>query len=263
VTGGLAKPPEAPELGERSWPWVLVAFVFVIISPLAAAMMRTARGGSFTTWLVVQILATGLAWLIPEARQVVAGRRRVSAEASEFEARVDTAVRMNDALDPVILLLGNLAAETDPVARSEYRAQAIPLVLATAADLIGPDRSRACWFRLDEGPPKRLVPTDHAGRAGSPSTTFEEGSLAGDAAIGMVLRDEDRLCEDIESEPPPGWDSSKVRDYRTFISVSVIASDIAFGMLTLDALAPGDLTRDDLRLLRLMAGALAAALATP
>jgi hypothetical protein len=31
-------------------------------------------------------------------------------------------------------------------------------------------------------------------------------------------------------------------------------------MLTLDALEPGDLTKDDMRLLRLMAGALAVAL---
>lgn len=76
----------------------------------------------------------------------------------------------------------------------------------------------------------------------------------------MVLRDEDRLCEDIETDPPPGWDRSKQRDYGTFISVSVIAGDTAYGMLTLDALEPGELTKEEMRLLRLMSGALAVAL---
>ena len=119
---------------------------------------------------------------------------------------------INDALDPILRLLGNLALEADVVTRNQLRAQAIPLVLKTAAEFIGPDRARACWFKLEAGPPARLVPTDFAGRAGSPTTTFVAGTPAGDAAIGMVLADEDRLCEDIVADPPPGWDSTKDRD---------------------------------------------------
>lgn len=77
----------------------------------------------------------------------------------------------------------------------------------------------------------------------------------------MVLDGENRLCVDIDDEPPPGWDATKQRDYKTFISVSVTTMDTAYGMLTLDALEPGTLTKDDLHTLRLMASALAAALA--
>ncbi|HET7326897.1 MAG TPA: GAF domain-containing protein [Nocardioidaceae bacterium] len=226
-------------------------------------MTRTTTGGKFATWFVIQILATGLAWLIPQIRQVAAERRQATAEVREFEARVQTVVAMNDALDPIIRLLGNLALEPRKVERDKFRAQAVPLVLTSAAQLIGPDRARACWFRLEPGPPTQLIPTDAVGRAGSPSTTFVEGTPSGDAAIGMVLNDEDRICEDILTEPPPGWDASKDRDYRTFVSVSVIAGDTAHGMLTLDALEPGELTKDDMRLLRLMAGALAIALSVP
>ena len=262
MTGGLPTPPDEPERG-RSWLWVVAGFVFVVVSAVAASLTRSAKDSAFTVWVVIQIVATGLAWLIPEVRQALTSRKQATAEQNEFEARVDTALRMNDALDPIMSLLGNLASERDQSVRNQFRAQAIPLVLKTAADLIGPDRSRANWFRLDEGPPKQLTPVEHAGRAGSPSTVFEEGTPAGDAAIGMVLQDEDRLCEDIAADPPPGWDATKARDYRTFISVSVIASDTAYGMLTLDAPEPGDLTRDDMRLLRFMAGALAIALASP
>jgi transcriptional regulator with GAF, ATPase, and Fis domain len=77
----------------------------------------------------------------------------------------------------------------------------------------------------------------------------------------MVLNGESLLCEDIDSNPPPGWDTTKQRDYKTFISVSVAAGDTAYGMLTLDALEAGALTNDDLHMLRVMASALAVALA--
>jgi hypothetical protein len=256
-------PPNEPPAGQQRplrWPWAVPAVVFVVLSPLAAAFTRDAGGARLVFWIVVQVVATGLAWLIPQLGQWRAEGRQKSAEEREFEARVQTFLRMNDALDPILRLLGDLAVEPRAAERDKLRAQAVTVVLMSATQLIGPERARACWFRLEEGPPKRLVPTDAFGRAGSASTTFEEGTRAGDAAIGMVLHDEDRICEDIDTDPPPGWDAEKERDYRTFVSVSVIAGDTAYGMLTLDALEPGDLTKDDMRLLRLMAGALAVAL---
>jgi hypothetical protein len=242
---------------------VVAALLFVVLSPVTAALARSASGSWFAFLVVAQAVATGVGFLIPQWRQIVASRSEATAEEREIEVRVETRVAMNDALDPILRLLGNLALEGDEVLRNQMRAQAIPLVLKTAAEFIGPDRSRACWFKLEPGPPRRLEPTDFAGRAGSPSTTFVAGTPAGDAAIGMVLADEDRLCEDIETVPPPGWDSTHDRDYRTFISVSVIAGDTAYGMLTLDALEPDTLDVEDMGLLRLMAGVLAVALAMP
>jgi hypothetical protein len=247
----------------RSWLWVAVALVFVVVSPVAAELARSSTGTRAVMFIVAQIVATGLAFLIPQVRQIAASRKEATAEEREIEARVETRVAMNDALDPILRLLGNLALEQDDVTRNQMRAQAIPLVLKTAAEFIGPDRSRACWFKLEPGPPTQLVPADFAGRAGSPSTTFVRGTAAGDAAIGMVLRDEDRLCEDVRTDPPPGWDPTHERDYLTFISVSVIAGDTAYGMLTLDAIEPGELTVEDKGLLRLMAGVLAVALSVP
>jgi hypothetical protein len=240
--------------------WMAAAFVFLLVSLVAAVATQFAHGRAQVGWAVVQVVAAALAWLIPQVRQVLSERGRASAEQREFEARVTMAVAMNDALDPVMTLLGKLAGETDRLEREKLRAQAVPLVLATASQLIGPERTRACWFELETGPPLRLVPVEAAGRAGSPTTVFEHGTPAGDAAIGMVLEDEDRICEDVAVDPPPGWDPARQRDYRTFVAVAVIAGDVAFGMLTLDAPEPGDLTREDMRLLRLMAGALAVAL---
>jgi len=247
----------------KAWVWVAAGSFFVLVSAATAILFREASGSARVVLIVVQVVATVLAFLIPQARQVVASRSGATAEEREIEARVETRVAMNDALDPILRLLGNLALETDEISRNQMRAQTIPLVLKTAAEFIGPDRSRACWFRLESGPPTKLIPEDFAGRAGSPSTTFVEGSPAGDAAISLALRDEDLLCADIVSDSPPGWDSTKERDYRSFVSVSVIAGDTAFGMLTLDAVEPDALDADDLGLLRLMAGVLAVAMAVP
>jgi hypothetical protein len=254
---------EHAERVDRPWVWVAVAAFFAVLAPLAAEGARRSTGTTTTVFIAASVVATGLAFLIPQARQILASRSEATAEEREVEARVETRVAINDALDPILRLLGNLALEREEVPRNQIRAQAIPLVLKTAAEFIGPERSRACWFRLEPGPPTSLVPTDFAGRAGSPSTTFEEGTTSGDAAIGMVLSDEDRICEDILVDPPPGWDSTKQRHYRTFISVSVIAGDTAYGMLTLDALEPGDLSTEDKGLLRLMGGILAVALSVP
>lgn len=253
---------EAETAGEpgRARFWVAVAAICVFLAPAAGIAASGASGGRALGLVVAQCVLTVCAFLIPQVRQLRAEQREVSAEAREVEARTDARVAINDALEPIVTLLGNLALEPSTSERELLKEKAVTLVLTTASTLIGPERSRACWFRLEGGPPTRLVPTEHVGRAGSATTEFVEGTPGGDAAIDMILADQDRLCEDIEESPPPGWDTGKVRDYRTFISVSVIAGDTAYGMLTLDALEPGDLTTEDMGLLRLMAGVLAAAL---
>ena len=139
----------------QPWLWVVAALVFVVLSAVTAAMARSASGTWLTVLVVVQIVETGLAFLIPQARQVIASRSEATAEERGIEARVETRVAIDDALDPILRLLGNLALEADVVTRNQMRAQAIPLVLKTAAEFIGPDRARACWFKLEAGPPAR------------------------------------------------------------------------------------------------------------
>lgn len=251
----------ATERREREWPWLVVAAVCVIGSPGAAYWAQESEGSRKWLFFTIQLVLTGLAFLIPQARQLHAKRGERTAEQRELQARADTRAAVNDALDPILRQLGDISAERSKPARERLIAQAIPFVLNAAASLIGSERSRACWYELTDESPPRLVPRLAAGRSGSPTTTFEPGTAAGDAAIGMVLSGESRLCRDIDTEPPPGWDSTKPRDYKTFISVTVAAGDLAFGMLTLDALEAGNLSTDDLHLLRLMGSALAAALA--
>lgn len=168
----------AAQQGPRTWLWVTVAFVFVVVSAVAAAITRGSTGWALTVWIVVQIGATGLAWLIPQLRQLLAEARQASAEEREFEARVETFVAMNDALDPIVRLLGNIALEQRKVERDQMRAQAVPLVPTTAAQLIGPDRARACWFRLEVGPPEEAHPGRGRRPGGSSVDHLHRGHLS-------------------------------------------------------------------------------------
>jgi hypothetical protein len=86
-----------------------------------------------------------------------------------------------------------------------------------------------------------------------------EGTEDGDAAIAMVESSGHRLCTNIAVDPPPGW-NDKERDYKTFISVAVVGGNTAYGMLTVDALNPGDLEQRDVDLLTVMAGLVATAM---
>jgi GAF domain-containing protein len=250
-----------PAMQPREGRWLALAAACVVASPAAAYAAQQSEGSRVWLFLAIQLLVTGLAFLIPQSRQIAAKRREKSAEQRELEARAETRAAVNDALDPILRQLGEISAERSKPARERLIAQAIPFVLYAASNLIGSERSRACWFELTDDIPPQLVPKHATGRTGEPTTTFEPGTAAGDAAINMVLAGENLLCENIDTEPPPGWDSSKERDYKTFISVTVAAADTAFGMLTLDALEAGDLTNDDLRMLGLLGSTLAAALA--
>jgi GAF domain-containing protein len=165
---------------------------------------------------------------------------------------------LEDALDPFVHLVARLI-EAKGSDKARLRGAAIQLAVATVAALAGAQRVRACFFTLDEGPPRRLRPERFAGRAGAPNVDFVEGTSAGDAALRMVRRGSWTYAEDLAEEPRRFWWDTG-RTYRTFLAGPVETPDKAFGLLTLDALQPGELAPVDLILVRLLADLLAIAL---
>lgn len=233
-----------------------LATVAVVVAAVAGLQAGSTHGRARAWWIVLDCVAVLVAFLVPTLEQIRRDRQRLAAEA----VAVDMRTAMNDALDPIVRQLGRLATAgwRD---RDGLRDQTIPMVLISAAQLIGHDRVRACWFELDAGRTRRLRPVLHEGRAGAPRTTFEEGTVGGDAALDLIAHNADRFCEDIRTDPPPGWDPDHPHDYRTFIAVPVVAGATAYGLLSVDSLVPGDLREGDVPLLRLLAGLLADALA--
>ena len=244
----------------RAWPWVAFALVFVVLSPVASMLTRDSTGRTSLTWVAVQALATAAAFLIPQIRQIRSEQRQAEAEESEFDTRVEVKLALNDALEPVVRLLGEIAQEPKRATRDQLRAQAVPLVLVTAAGLTGEDRVRACWFALDPGPPGRLEPQESLGRAGPVTTVFTAGTPEGDTALALVT-DNRPLRLDTLAEVETGlWRLEEDPAYESLLVVPVTVANVAFGMITLDALEPGTFDDDDAALLRLMAGLLGTAL---
>jgi hypothetical protein len=244
----------------RAWPWVAVALVFVVLSPVASLLTRDATGRTSLAWVAVQALATAAAFLIPQVRQIRAEQRQATAEEREFDTRVEVELAFNDALEPVVRLLGELAQETGRDQRERLRAQAVPLVLTTTAQLTGQDRVRACWFALDPGPPERLVPQESLGRTGPVTTVFARGTPAGAAALDLVTANSQLLVADLPADQPDLWRLDDTAACRSLVAVAVTVGNVAHGMITLDALEPDGFDDDDVALVRLMAGLLGTAL---
>ena len=237
-----------------------MAVVFVVLSPVASILTRDATGRASIGWIAVQALATAAAFLIPQVRQIRSEQRQAKAEEREFDTRVEVELAFNDALEPVVRLLGELAQETDRRERDRRRAQAVPLVLTTTAQLTGRDRVRACWFALDPGPPQRLAPQESLGRAGAVTTVFAQGTPGGDAAIDLVTTNGQLVIEDRTVEMPELWRLDETAAYRSLVVVAVTVGNVAHGMITLDALEPDSFDDDDVALVRLMAGLLGTAM---
>jgi GAF domain-containing protein len=189
----------------------------------------------------------------------VPGYEQIRKERQRRRAAVQMRVTMNDALDPIVRHLGRLAKASSK-RRDSLREATIPMILYSAVHLIGVERVRACWFRLVENEPRRLVPDKDAGRADQPERVFEEGTPEGDPVFEMIRNNEYVVRADADAEPPPGWRTSETHGYRSFVAVPVVAGQTAYGMLTVDAVDAGGVTEDDVQLVRLLAGLLAAAL---
>lgn len=243
---------------------ILLAALTVLAAIVTASLAAFARAadGSVHPWLLFgQIVGVVITAAIPTVSAIRAKRSEVDAVAREAQVRIESRVEMNQGLDPVIRKIGELSVAIRKRDKDELRAQVMSLTVAAASQVVcQKPGARACFFELRPGPPASLVPTEHHfGRLGSTRSTFVAGTPDGDAAIEMVEHNDHRLCRDVVSEPPPGWNDKK-RDYRTFISVAVVAGDTAYGMLTVDSPEPGDLVDDDVNVLRVLAGLLASSM---
>ena len=73
-------------------------------------------------------------------------------------------------------------------------------------------------------------------------------------------RGEARFVRDLELEDIPHIDRSRVRKYRTFITVPILLDEEPAGLLTINAPEPGDLAESDVVTMFAIADLIAAAL---
>lgn len=242
------------------WRWLIP----VVVIAAAAAWVVGVRAGLETgglqrTLIIMGAGFTAVAVGLPLWEDARTAWTRADAVASAEAARASMRIAMEDALDPYVALLLQMAA-AHGAERNRLRGEAVQLALTTLCQesvLVGPEeaerlRIRACLFRLDPGPPRQLVPQSYAGRSGAPTTSFDDTTRAGQVLLrnvdgGWVIVDSTE-----EQRFTPWWDEE--RGYRTYVAGPVPGPDgRPVALLTLDALEPGDLADVDLPLVRLVA----------
>ena len=244
-----------------AWALAALGLLLAIATPVLSTL-ATGEVNWGNWWFWALVVASGGTYVTGRLTTRAAQRRQRAAEESERMARINSRIQIADVLRP----LAETLAKMPSLSRTERRQQCESMkrgVVDAAAELLGPDRSRAGWFEYHDDRPPWLEPVAELrrGRADPQRTEFVQGTPEGDSALELLESDTTRFCPDVDAEPPPGWDPEAHATYRTFISAGVVAEGRKFGMLTLDALEPGDLTENDVYAMSLLAKLLAAALA--
>lgn len=239
-----------------------VAVVAATAAWVISAVVNDLSGWSFALTATAGAVLTALAVGLPLRAERRAAARAVTAEQIAEDAAAQMQLVLQDALEPLAYLIGRI---TDRPRWSrgrellELQGQAKAVVLAAAAEVLGADRLRACYFALTDDRPARLVPAGFHGRAEAPRSTFVAGTPLGDYAMQLLARGEDLFCPDTHNSPLPGWQPGG-HEYRTFIAAPVATEEKAFGIITIDGLQVGDLTEADVAAVRVFARLLAIAL---
>jgi hypothetical protein len=247
------------------WRWLLPLAVLAstgawLAGVIAGSIDGTARLSLIVAGAVCALLAAG----VPLWQQARAARARADAVEAARSARAAMRIAMEDALDPFAALLRQLAMAKGQE-RARLRGEALQLALTSIAQLTafgGPDgedrprRIRVCYFALEPGSPRRLTPQSYAGRAGAPTVTFDETTRAGKFLLRVA--DSGWVVVDDTGEQPVWWDED--RAHRTFAAGPVPGDGAPTGVITIDALEPGELADLDLPLVRLIAHLLSLAL---
>jgi len=236
---------------------LLFAIATPVVSTLASGQAPWRNG-----WFWALVVTAAGTYLTGRVATRQARKRQWAAEDSERRARIDSRIQIADVLRPLAETLAKMPSLTKAEKLQQCESMKRGVVDA-AAELLGPERSRAGWFEYVDDKVARLVPVPdlRRGRGDPQLTEFVQGTVEGDAALELLDNDTTRFCPDVDEDPPPGWTKARHSEYRTFISAGVVADGRRFGMLTLDALEPGDLTPNDVYALSLLAKLLAAALA--
>jgi len=257
----LAEAGLSPRGMPHQWRWLLPLSVVASVAAWVAGVTSGRVSGDVRVALMVLgAVFTGVAAGVPMWQQARAARARADAVTSARVARAQMRIAIEDALDPFTALLLQLTTARG-VERTRLKGEAIQVALTTVAQLsvfTGPDelagshRVRACLFTVDQGPPRRLVPQSYAGRAGAPTTVFDESTRAGQSLF-RILDDDWQIVADTEAERnTPWWNEQHA--YRSYAAGPVPGPNgSVVALLTLDALLPGELTGLDLPLMRLIA----------
>lgn len=234
--------------------------VAATVAWLAGVISGSAHGPVRIALIVVGAALTFVAAALPLWQHRRASDARTDAIAAAEAARARMRVTLNDALEPLVHVISQLG-ETPMPSKARRRGEAVQFTVNTIAALSDADRVRVCFFRLDLGPPAGFHLDAFTGRAGAPEASLHPGSSGSDAALRVLRDGRWVLIDDLASSPAPfNWDHAP--EYRSVLIGPINRAGLPIGLVTLDALQPGELAHADLGVLRLLAELLGIALTT-
>lgn len=174
---------------------------------------------------------------------------------AEIRAREDYLLLIDWTLGPLTKKLAEVLGYSRKSRRFDSAAAELKTqILSSAKEVVGaePTHVRANYFALEWLPTGKAILRAAGSTAHPPRDHFSEDSEEGKQVFDMLAENGYLFCDDLLLNPPPGWDETKERTYRTFISVTVQCDSEPVGMLTVDARDPGDLDEGDVALIKLL-----------
>lgn len=179
---------------------------------------------------------------------------KAAVETAKLESRANFLYLLDWCLTPLVEKLAVVVQEKKNTRQihaevSELKQQA----LRTVKEMIGtdPTRIRVNYFKLEYASGTAVLKA-HGSTATAPRNQFDFNTEEGMTVLEMLAQNGYRFCADVDSAPPPGWNSEKPRPYKTFISVTASAGVEPDGMLTVDGVRPGDLSESDVSIVKLV-----------
>jgi hypothetical protein len=230
---------------------VVCAMATFVVSAQAGDATGPARG-----WLLaLGALLAGLAVVANLLQQRRNRQERRTLEQVAIEAEAGLALTINGVFAPITSYLGELAATTSDAEVAHVVGQVSQAVVDAAVTLTSPE-ARSAFYRLD-GDGLGLTRESWGGRSMQPRPRFRAGTPDGDAVLDVVRQGDFVFVDDVLASPMVTPTAGS--NYRSVIAVAVTAGPLSMGLLTVDSPQVGDLTENDVELMRVLANLLGAA----
>ncbi|GAA4355838.1 GAF domain-containing protein [Angustibacter luteus] len=231
------------------------AVVAAMATFLVSAQAALTRGQTRTWLLAVGAVLAGIAVLTNLLQQQRFRRQRQTLEQVAVDAEAALTLTINGVFAPITSYLGELVSTSSDADRAHVAGQVSQAVVDAAVTLTAAE-ARSAFYRLD-GDGLGLTRESWGGRSMQPRPRFSGGTPDGDAVLDIVRQGDFVFVDDVAASPmvTPTTGSG----YRTVVAVAVTAGPVPLGLLTVDAPGLGDLSEDDVELVRVLANLLGAA----
>lgn len=229
---------------------------------VAAYISQMIIGLNMPVWLFVGITAIGT---VATASSLVLARRGVlTARKAAETAAAKQRKAMQDVLVPLVAHLGQIVSSGGGNDRKILQQQMKQAILALTTVVMGVEESRTCLLeQVSNCPPGnrelKCLNTLWHGRGDTPTAVFKESEVRGKELFDLMDAGKSIFVADVAELPTSQQPTNNT--YRTCIAATVLAGDDRFGMLTIDSPKVGALSKEDVRLVEVLARLLGAALA--